>query len=62
MEFYPFDCHMVCVATDKTLSLITWWHIVARTVMHKHPGFRHLVDVHLFLYTGGMMSLAKLGQ
>ena len=22
--------------------------------MHKHPGFRHLVDVHLFLYTGGV--------
>ena len=45
MEFYPFDCHMVCVATDKTLSVITWWHIVASTVMHQHPGFRHLVDV-----------------
>ena len=60
MEFYPFDCHMVCVATDKTLSVISWWH-TARTVMHEHPGFKHLVDVHLFLYTG-VMSLALLGQ
>lgn len=61
-DFYPFDSHMVCEATDRTLFSDHLGHIVARTVMHKHSGLRHLVDVHLFLYTGKVMSLALLGR